>query len=157
MEESSPDYVKITSYIERNPAAVLGTSGADGPHGAVVFVIPASHGTVCFVTKNETKKYQNIMEQPLVSLTIFNEHESTTLQATGKAYLADNSTGLKEIVMDKITKGHAMMSDWLPPVTKIEEGEYVIIGIELNHARLTDYGGAAGPGMGGPTVTEITR
>ncbi len=156
MDEASPDYSTITSYIERNPAAVLSTSGPEGPHGAVVYIIPASHGTVCFVTKNQTKKYQNLLAQPNVSLTIFNEKESTTLQADGKAYVGDNSNGLKEIIMDKMTKAHATMSEWLPPVTKIENGEYAVIGIELNYARLTDYGGAS-PGFGGPSITEIKR
>jgi uncharacterized pyridoxamine 5'-phosphate oxidase family protein len=152
MDETNPNYTKIMSYIERNPAAVLSTIGQDGPHGAVVFVITASHGTLCFVTKNQTKKYQNIVNQGAVSLTFFNERESTTLQITGKAYVADNSQGLKEIVLNKITKAHATSSNWLPPVTKIVSGEYAVIGIEITYARLSDFGAID---VGGPTITEL--
>jgi len=64
MDETNPNYAKIMNYVERNPAAVLSTMGEDGPHGAVVYLIPASHGTLCFVTKNQTKKYANIVNQP---------------------------------------------------------------------------------------------
>ena len=152
MDEASPNYTKIMGYVERNPAAVLSTVGEDGPHGAVVYVIPASHGTLCFVTKNQTKKYANIVNQPSISLTIFNENESTTLQASGRAFVADNSQGLKEIVMEKMTKAHATMSDWLPPVSKIQNGEYVVIGIELASARLADYSSID---VGGPVFTEL--
>ena len=129
MDETSSAYTKIMSYIDRNPAGVLSTMSEDGPHGAVVYFITASHGTLCFVTKNQTKKYANIVNQPSVGITFFNERESTTLQATGHAFVADNKQGLKEIVMDKVTKAHATMSEWLPPVTKIRDGEFAVIGI----------------------------
>lgn len=152
MDEANPNYTKIMEYIERNPAAVLSTTSEDGPHGAVVYLIPASHGTLCFVTKSQTKKYQNIVDHGSVSLTFFNERESTTLQITGNAYVADNSHGLKEIVMEKMTRSHAMVSSWLPPVTKIESGEYAVIGIEIKYARLSDFGAT---GISGPTITEM--
>lgn len=153
MDATNPDYVKITDYINHNPAAVLGTVGQDGPHGTVIYVIAASHGTLCFVTKNQTKKYQNILENPAVCLTFFNDKQSTTLQIAGKAYVADDSHGLKEIVMDRVSKEHALMSDWLPPVTKIQNGEYAVIGIEVTYARLSDYGGID---LDGPKVVEVT-
>ncbi len=152
MDSTNPDYAKIAAYIDRNPAAVLGTIGQDGPHGTVIYVITASHSTLCFVTKNQTKKYQNILENPSICLTFFNDRESTTLQVAGKAYIADNSQGLKETVMEKITRAHAIMSDWLPPVTKIQNGEYAVIGIEVNYARLSDYSGID---SNGPKITEV--
>lgn len=153
MDSNSSDYAKIAAYIDRNPAAVLGTIGQDGPHGTVIYVISASHGTLCFVTKNQTKKYQNILANPSVCLTFFNDKESTTLQVAGKAYVADNSQGLKEIVIDKVTKAHAIMSDWLPPVIKIQNGDYAVIGIDVTYARLSDYGGAD---SNGPRIIEVT-
>ncbi|HTH72602.1 MAG TPA: pyridoxamine 5'-phosphate oxidase family protein [Candidatus Pristimantibacillus sp.] len=152
MDETDPNYTKIMDYIARNPAAVLGTVDDEGPHGAVVYVIPASHGTICFVTKSGTKKYQNLTAHPKVSLTFFNERESTTLQASGHAYVADDSNGLKDLVMDKVTKAHAMVADWLPPVTKVQSGEYAVIGIELDTARLADYGSID---INGPVFTEL--
>lgn len=152
MDSANPDYSKIAAYIDRNPATVLSTVGPDGPHGTVIYAIAASHGTICFVTKNQTKKYQNILENPSVCLTFFNDRESTTLQVAGKAFVADNSQGLKDIVMDKVTRMHAIMSDWLPPVTKIQNGEYAVIGIEVTYARLSDYSGID---SSGPKVIEV--
>lgn len=152
MDETSPNYTKIMSYIDRNPAGVLSTVGEDGPHGAVVYFITASHGTLCFVTKNQTKKYANVINQPSVCMTFFNEKESTTLQATGHAFVADEKQGLKEIVMEKITKAHATTAGWLPPATKIRDGAFVVIGIELKSARLADYGSID---VSGPTFIEL--
>jgi len=141
MDEANPAYNKIMNYIEHNPAAVLSTLGEDGaPHGAVVYVCTASHHTLCFVTKNQTKKYFNITKQPKVSLTFYDERESSTLQATGRAFVADD-TQMVNYVLDKITKMHAIQAFWKPPVTKIHDGEYVVVGVELDSARLAEYQG----------------
>ena len=152
MDETNPNYVKITGYIERNPAAVISTIGEDGPHGAVVYVITASHGTLCFVTKNKTRKYTDIVNHPSVSLTFFNEKEGTTLQISGQAYAADNNTGLKDIVLDKMKSAHAMVSNWAPPVTKIMDGEFAVIGVDIKTARLVDYGSGD---VGGPSYVTL--
>ena len=154
MDETSTDYAKIMAYIDRNPAAVISTVSDDGPHGAVIYVITASHGTLCFVTKNQTKKYQDIVDHPAISLTFFNEREATTLQIAGRAFVADNHQGLKEIVMDKITKAHATTANWLPPVTKLANGEYAVIGVEVKTARLADYGNND---VSGPVFIEVNN
>ncbi len=148
MDETHPSYGKIMRYIEHNPAAVLSTTGDDG---AVVYVIVASYGRLGFVTKTQTQKYANIVKHPEVSLTFFNETEGTTLQATGKAFVAD-SADLKDYILDKMQKAHAIMADWLPPVTKINAGEYAVMGIELTYARLAEYQGVD---ISGPVFTEL--
>lgn len=135
------NYAKIMSYIDRNPTAVLGTINNDGtPYGAVVYVCSASHSRVCFITKNLTRKYANLVEHPHVSLTFFNERESSTLQAEGRAFVV-NDAELMDTVMDKINKVHAMRADWMPPVAKLRAGSYTVIGVELTHARLAEYEG----------------
>lgn len=152
MDENNPNYHKIMDYIDRNPAAVLSTVGEDGtPHGAVVYICTTSHLTVCFVTKNLTKKYANIASNPKVSLTFFNDRESSTLQAQGRAFVAEDPQ-MVDYVMQKTAKMHAIQSDWIPPVSKIQAGEYAVVGIELDSARLAEYQGA---GISGGNFTEL--
>jgi len=55
--------------------------------------------------------------------------------------------------MDRMTKAHATMANWLPPVTKLASGEYAVVGIELKTARLTDFGSVDIQGK--PAVTEL--
>ena len=140
------------TYIDNNPAAVLSTvDDAGKPHGAVIYVCTASHGTVCFVTKNLTRKYVNITERPDVHLTFFNERESSTLQLEGTATVTDDPAMI-DYVMKKMTQSHAIQSDWLPPVTKVQAGEYVIIGVKIVNARLAEFGGSSGDGK---TFTDL--
>lgn len=141
MDEANPDYAKIAAYIDRNPAAVLSTLREDGtPYGSVVYVVTASHHTVCLVTKTSTETYKNMAKRPQVSLTVFNERESSTLQAMGNAYITDDKQ-LIDYIFEKLAKVHVMQSDWVPPVTRIPTGEYVVIGIEITIARLAAYQG----------------
>ena len=152
MDETNPSYAKIMEYIDHNPAAVLGTVDEDGvPHGAVIYVCTASHGTVCFVTKNVTKKYANIADRPSVSLTFFDERQSSTLQVQGRAFIAQDAQ-MVDYVLDRVKKIHALQAEWLPPVSKIQDGEYAVVGIEVQHARLAEY---QGTGIGGASFTEL--
>ncbi len=153
MDESSPNYGKIMTYIENHPAAVVGTISDDGtPHGAVVYVCVASHHTVFFVTKNQTQKYKNLLERPQLSLTFFNDSDSSTLQAQGKAFVADNPKMI-DYAMQKMAKIHAMQAEWLPPIAKLRAGNYAVIGVELTSARLAEY---QGMGIGSDSIfTEL--
>ncbi|MFI5270430.1 MAG: pyridoxamine 5'-phosphate oxidase family protein [Candidatus Saccharimonadales bacterium] len=141
MDEANPNYAEIMDYIDSNPLAVIGTTGEDGTmHAAVVFMYRASHGTVCFVTKNSTRKYKNIIANPQVTLTIFNEKETSTLQASGRAFEADDPKMIS-YVMKKIDDSHVSRAGWFPPVSKLREGSNVIMGVEITKARLARYGG----------------
>jgi general stress protein 26 len=151
MDEASPDYARIMGYIDRNPAAVLSTVNDDGtPHGAAVYVIRLSHQTLCLVTKTETLKYHNLTQRATVALTFYNELETSTLQIIGNAYRSE-SDQMVEFTLTKLTKAHAIQTGWVPPVTKVQAGEYAVIGIDILHARLSEYQGAGTS----PTVTEL--
>src|ERR1044072_6426257 len=97
----SEKYQKIASYINDNPIATFGTVGTDGsPHEAVVYVCPDQEKhIVYYLTKSQTKKYTDLQSHDMVSLTIVNPSQNSTLQATGKAFTVKGSHAL-----DMITK-----------------------------------------------------
>jgi len=134
-------YLKVMDYIEHNPMAALGTVNKDGtPHGAIVYICALRNQTVCFVTKNLTQKYTNLMERPAVSLTIGNDRDSSTLQISGEAYVIQDPS-VMETVMRKIHAVHARMADWLPPLAKLRAGNYAIFGVKITKARLGAFQG----------------
>jgi len=138
----SEKYAKIASYMYDNPIATLGTVAEDGvPHGAVVYICPDDERhVVYFLTKNETKKYKNIQMRDIVSLTIVNPKQNSTLQATGKAFTVHDSQAL-DAVTKRMIHANPFASQWLPPVSKLEAGQYVVVGIKLTHARLAEFAG----------------
>lgn len=144
MNHEHEAYSKIATYIDYNPIAVLGTTNLDGtPYGAVVHVCTDDHRhIVYFLTKTETHKYKNLIARDQVSLTIANPVENSTLQASGRAVVVRDPKTV-DMVVKKITRAHATSSEWLPPIAKIRAGSYVIVGIEVWHARLAQFKGAS--------------
>lgn len=136
------NYSKIAKYIDNNPIGTLGTINLNGsPHGAVVyFCADDNRHFVYFLTKTETQKYKNISADDKVSLTIANSGENSTLQAVGRAMTVRDSQAI-DMVFQKITRAHASGTEWLPPISKLRAGAYVIVGIEILHARLAQFKG----------------
>jgi len=136
------NYTKIADYIRSNSLAIVGTTDDDGaPYGAVVYVCNDSHRPIVyFITKEGTRKYRNLTARPTVSLTIVNPQESSTLQAKGQASLVHDAATL-DMITTKITRTQASAPEWLPPISKLHAGEYVMVAIELTEARLAEYKG----------------
>jgi general stress protein 26 len=133
----------ITSYVDRNPIATLGTINADGtPHGAVVYVCADAHKkrTIYFLTKTETTKFRNLSADNRVSITIVDPVENSTLQADGTAFEVEDSV-LIDIIMDKLIKRKIFSKDRSLPLTKIRGGAYIMIGVNLEDARLGVFEG----------------
>lgn len=139
---TSEKYIKIAEYINNNPIAIFGTVGDGGaPHGAAVYVCPDEEKhIVYFLTKNETKKYTNILSCDRVSLTIVNPGQNSTLQATGKAFTVHDSQAL-DAITKRMVRANTLSADWIPPISKLEAGQYVVVGIQLSHARLAEFSG----------------
>lgn len=142
MNNQDTDRAYILSYIDLNPVATLGTINDDGtPHGSVVYVCTDDHhGVVYFLTKTETQKYKNLNARPIVSLTIVNPDENSTVQASGTAAEIQDPQTI-DTVMNKLTRLHVSAVDWLPPISKLRAGPYVLVGITLRRARLAEYRG----------------
>lgn len=138
--DTSEKYAQIADYINRNPIAILGTVGKDGlPKGAAVYVYAdREKHVVYFLTKNKTQKYINLQANEDVSLTIVNPQENSTLQASGKAFTAHDSQAL-DAVTKQMVRVNPSSSKWIPPVSRLEAGQYVIVGITLQHARLAEF------------------
>lgn len=135
-------YRTAKAYIDQNPIATLSTINPDNtPSGAVVYICTdAKRPVVYFITKQETKKYQNLRDRHQVSLTIVNPSENSTLQANGRAFEVEDAVTIDE-VMETIARNHISAKEWLPPIAKLHAGAYVIVGIELTHARLAQFQG----------------
>lgn len=138
----SEKYEKITDYINANPIATLGTIDANGlPHGAAVYVCPDLQKHVVYLlTKNQTQKYTDIQHNENVSLTIINPGQNSTLQATGQAFTVHDSHAL-DMITKQMVSARPDSSLWLPPVSKLEAGQYVVVGIKITHARLAEFSG----------------
>ncbi len=94
------------------------------------------------MTKTETQKFKDIINNPNVSVTIVNTSENNSLQAGGQAEVVKNAQ-IIEMVMTNMARIYAQGADMLPPIAKIRAGAYQIVGIKLTRTRLARFKGKA--------------
>jgi general stress protein 26 len=133
-------YNQILSYVDKNPIATLSTINPDGsPHGAIVYVVADDYRHVIYcLTKTQTRKYTNLKKYPSVSLTIVRPSDNSTLQTSGRAFEVHDMK-IIDSVMKKVAQITAVAPEWLPPLSKLNAGELVLIGIDLTYARLAHF------------------
>jgi len=142
MNNDQKTLVSMLSYVDKNPIATLSTVNTEGiPHGAVIYLCAdESDRIVYFLTKQDTRKYKNLIEHDQVSLTIVNPTENSTLQAEGRAKEVRDALTI-DTAMKKFNKIHSSAHDWLPPISKLRAGAYVLIAVTLTNARLAQFKG----------------
>lgn len=78
-------------FMMHNRAAVLGTVGSRSvPHVATVYCYVTPDLTVYFVTRTESRKYQNLASRPKVAMTFTDRDSVSCVQLTGKAERVSN-------------------------------------------------------------------
>lgn len=146
MDKLTADRLKVMRYIDEHPVVVLSTlDDYNRPYGAVVYAVSGDHTTnmhVYFLTKEDTSKYHNLKARPAVSITSYDEHDISELQAQGHAEV-EHDPRVIDTVMKHLTRAHALAAEWLPPIAKLRAGNYVMIGVTITHARLGEFKGAS--------------
>lgn len=128
--------------MNRHPIATIGTTNSKGePHGAAVYICPDEQQHVMyFLTKNETQKYKNLLAHEAVSVTVVDPAGNSTLQASGKAFTVQDAHALA-LITQRMVDANPKTSEWLPPVSKLDAGQYVVVGITITSARLAEFQG----------------
>jgi len=136
---SEDTVANIAAYINNHPLAVLGTVNSQGtPHGTTLYAGSDDRLNVYFMTKRNTTKNDNILQNPKVSMTFSGEDHQTTLQLTGTA--TEVSMPDKSAAAFQVLGGIRHQSnDFRLPISKIEAGPYIVYEVIVDHALLTEY------------------
>lgn len=129
----------IANYINEHPLAVLSTVEPSGsPHGSTLYAGSDQGLNVFFMTKRDTRKNQNIVNNPNIALTFSGEDHQTTLQLSGTAAevtLQDEGALAFQVLGSLFHKSE----DFRLPISKIEAGPYIVYRVEVKEALLSEY------------------
>jgi general stress protein 26 len=136
---------KIKSSIESNTVldtntGVLSTVGANNePHASVVHYINDKDENYYILTKTNTTKVKNIEQNNMVALTIHHTGSLRSLLIKGPA-IKEQDSSIHDIVYNQISAPkNYIEGEKLPPITKIENGEYVVYKIVPSSSQLQDF------------------
>lgn len=140
-----PKRKEAYDFLTSHKFAVLSTADKDGrPWGATIYYIVDEDFNFYFFTRAQSKKYRNIQERPEVAITISDNGEQTTVQAAGMVSEVplgpehDHAFRLLSLIHPP------GQFEWIPPVTKIQNGEMLLLKLAPQHMRFSDFKSNAG-------------
>jgi general stress protein 26 len=136
---------KTKTAIEPNTVldtntGVLSTAGLNGePHASVVHYINDKDENYYILTKTETTKVKNIEQNNMVALTIHHSGSLRSLLIKGPASKVEDRE-ISDIVYNQISTPKTYIEGKkLPPITKLESGDYVVYKIIPTTSQLQDF------------------
>ncbi len=131
---------RIYNFLREHPVGVLSTiTPSRNPHGTVVYYTIDKNFMVHFLTKKGTRKYDNLKHNSHGMLTVFDPLTQATAQVTGVAVECEGDIRIHSVVMG-ILKGALRTSvSGVPPIAKLEAGEFTVFQIEPVQIRMATY------------------
>lgn len=132
---------RIYRFLKSCPIGVLSTVTADGdPHGAVIYFTIDKDFAVSFVTKGQTRKYDNLKHRSKVTLTVFEPQTQTTAQIIGQAEEIKDSYEINQVAGAILAASMKTSDGGLPPISKLSAGEFVAFTIKPDQIRMAVFG-----------------
>lgn len=131
---------RIHNFLSQNPVGVLSTVTPDGdPHGTVIYYTVDEHFSFFFLTKSETRKYDNLKRNGQVMLTVFESQSQSTVQIAGHATEVGDAYTVNAIAGTILATSMKTSEAGLPPISKLQAGSYVAFQIEPATIRMAIY------------------
>lgn len=131
---------RILRFLEDMPVGVLSTVSPDGdPHGVVIYFVVDGDFNVYFLTRDETRKYDNLKHHNHAMLTVFDPATHTIAQIIGRAKEIEDSYQINKIANKMVQANFKVSEVDMPPITKLDAGECVAFKIEPVQIRMAVY------------------
>jgi hypothetical protein len=138
---------RIYDFLKSQHVAVLSTITPDNnPHGVVVYYAVDEDLVMHIMTKTGTRKYDNMVHNDHVMLTVFEPETQTTAQFTGLAAERGGSNNINKVAGSIFGSAVQTSSSGLPPIVKLQAGAFTTFRITPIQIRMAVY---ARPDPGG--------
>lgn len=130
---------KVLRFLREHTLATLATVAHDGmPHAASLYYVVDDDMNLYCVTREETQKYQNIKQQPAVSMVITDEETAETVQLIGHAKKVTDEHAISD-VLSRLWKITLDKQHWPAPVVKLSKGGLYVIKITPSELKFGDF------------------
>lgn len=137
-ETRSKNPESAASFIQSHHVGVLSTAGHRKPHGSVVQYMVDEQENVYLATTPDSRKVQNVINNPLVSLTVFESDTEFTARVEGHASVEQNHNKIMEVT-NILSKHKTAQYERFTQNVSMHQQELVIIKINPRRMELTDY------------------
>jgi hypothetical protein len=131
---------RIYSFLRDNPIAVLSScNSTGGPHGAVIYYVVSPQFELTFLTKKNTRKHDNLLQNNRVMLTVFDAKSQTVAQISGEASEVTDYYEINNIAGATLGASLRTSADGLMPISKLRAGPYTAFRITPSQIRMAIF------------------
>lgn len=131
---------RIYNFLQKNRIGVLATVDPNGdPHGATIYFAIDKHFNISFLTKSRTKKYDNLKRNNHIMLVVSDAATQTIAQVIGKAIQLNEADEINAVAANVFLASIQTSDSGIPPVAKLNNGDYAAFRIEADQIRLASY------------------
>jgi general stress protein 26 len=136
----SEEKPKITQFLTANQIGVLATADSSGqPHAATIYFVIDPDLNVYFITKEKTIKYKNLVQNNKAALAVYEPSSQSTVQIIGNTYEVTDNSRIDDVFRRLLTITANTSESAVPPVSKLNAGEYKCFCIKPSMVRLAEY------------------
>lgn len=136
-----PKDSQIHDFIRQHKTGVLATVDPNGnPHAAVIYFFTDANSNIYFLTKTGTKKADNLEHNPHAMFVIYDAASQSTAQITGQAAKIISHAELNDVFANIINASIDTSGNSVPPISKLQEGDYVAYKLEAKQIRMAEFG-----------------
>ena len=133
MEKQSLDFIKEHSV------AVLSTCSDGEPHGVpVYYLFVEEQNKFYFLTKDSTRKYNNLQKNSKAFLSIYDENPQAVFTADCDVHLIDRQGNFEEI-LSKLVDIHGEQAHQPTPASIQKEGSLRLVELTISKDRYVSY------------------
>lgn len=130
----------IRIFLTNQRSGVLATADRNGdPHAATVYYKLDDDLTILFGTRSETQKFKNLEENKQAAFVVYDEATQTTVQITGRVEFVEDEATREHVLEMMHSSSVEQSAENVPPVGKLNAGDYKIIRILPMVMRLAEY------------------
>ena len=127
---ASPTARQLYDFLSDHPTGVLATVDPNGePHAVTIYYNITPDLDITFVTKQRTKKHDNLVHHNHAMLVIYDDLQQTSIQIRGIATTITGRHLRQEALRHTLRASLHQGRNAVPPIAKIDAGD--IVGYQL--------------------------
>jgi len=128
------------AFLKAHKVGVLATVDPNGePHAAAIYYAVDRDSSLTFLTKAQTKKADNLEHNHHAMLVVYEAATQTTVQVTGLVDKVTDGSELNDIFTQIIYASLDASNTDVPPIAKLNLGEYVAYRIKPVQVRMASF------------------
>ena len=127
-------------FLQKHKSGVLATVSADtSPHASVIYYSAHPDFSLTFLTKNRTRKSNNLASNNQAMFVVYDEASQTMVQITGLVSEIKSEEETHGIFMNSLRSSLHASNSSVPPISKLDAGEYVAYRINPTEVTWSAY------------------